>query len=147
MEMVELVSGSFGSLDGVKYSPHCFSISSLYLLLFFALILSSCLFLHCLTNLPPVILVLAMSLAEFIVSVSIPAVMKSEYVVSVVNALQPGFMPLSHMNSIIPLIFSTCVLCSLDRSNASDRSVIAASMISTSGRSFRSSSSEGLRYG
>ena len=132
MEMVDLVSGSFESLDGVRYCPHHFSNSSLCLLLLFALIFSSCLFLHCLMNLPPVILVLAMSLAEFIVSVSFPAVMKSEYVVPLVNVLQPGFTPLSCMNLIILLIFSTCVLCSLDKSHVSDRSVIAACMISTS---------------
>ena len=78
MEIVELVSGSFGSLGGVRYSPHHFSHSSLCLILFFALISSSCLFLHCLINLSPFILEFAMSLAEFIVSASCPAYMKSE---------------------------------------------------------------------
>ena len=56
------------------------------------------------------IFVFAMSLAEFIVSVSCPAVIKSENTVSFVTVLQPGLTPLSHMNSIIPLIFSTLTL-------------------------------------
>ena len=106
MEIVELVSGSFGSLDGVRYSPHHFSNSSLCLLLFLALVSSSCLLLHCLMNSPAGILVFTMSLAEFIVSVSFPAVKKSENTVSLVSVLQPGFTPLSCMNSIIPFIFS-----------------------------------------
>ena len=77
MEMVELVSGSFGSLEGVRYSPHRFSNSSLCLLLFLILVSSLCLFLHCLMNSPAGILVFTLSLAEFIVSVSLPAVKKS----------------------------------------------------------------------
>ena len=78
MEMVELVSGSFGSLCGVWYSPHHFSHISLCLFLFFAMTSSSCLFFHCLVNSSPFILEFAMSLAEFIVSASFPAYMKSE---------------------------------------------------------------------
>ena len=78
MDIVELVSGSFGSLEGVRYSPHHFSNSSLCLLLFLTLVSSLCLFLHCLMNLPAGILVFTMSLAEFIVSVLFPAVKKSE---------------------------------------------------------------------
>ena len=83
-------------------------------------------------NLPAGILVFTMSLAEFIVSVSLPAVKKSENTVSLVSVLQPGFTLLSRMNSIIPLIFSICSSWLFDRSHVSDRSVITASMISTS---------------
>ena len=72
-----------------------------------------------------------MSLAEFIVSVSFSVYVKSEYFVSLVSVLQPGFMPLSCIKSIILLIFSAYVSCSLVKSHASDKSVIMPSMIST----------------
>ena len=132
MEMVELVSGSFQSLEGMRYSPHHFSNSSLCLLLFLILFSSPCLFFHCLMNSSAGILVFTMSLAEFIVSVSFPAVKKSENPVSLVSVLQPGFTPLSRINMIISLIFSIFSSWFVARSYASDSSVIAASMISTS---------------
>ena len=70
MEMVELVSGSFGSLCGVRNSPHHFPHISHCLAWFFALTSPSCLIFHCLTSSSPFILELIMSLAEFIVSAS-----------------------------------------------------------------------------
>ena len=131
MEMVELVSGSFGSLCGVRYSPQRFSHISLCLALLFVPTSPSCLIFHCLISSSPFILEFTMSLAEFIVSASFSAYMKSEYFVSLVSVLQPGFTPLSHINSIILFIFSTYVSCSFVTSHASDKSVIMPSMIST----------------
>ena len=85
MEMVELILGSFGSLCGVRYSPHHFSHISLCLALFFALTSPSCLIFHCLLSSSPFILEFTMSLAEFIVSASFSVYMQSECLVSLVN--------------------------------------------------------------
>ena len=109
MEMVELVSGSFGSLCGVRNSPHRFSHISLCLALFFALISPSWLVFHCLTSSSPFILELIMSLAEFIISASFSAYVKSQNFVSLVSVLQPDLKPLSRMKLIMLLIFSTYV--------------------------------------
>ena len=84
MEMVELVSGSFCSLCGVRNLPYHFSHISLCLALFFALISPSWLYFHCLTSSSLFILELITSLAVFIVSALFSTYSKSDNFVSLV---------------------------------------------------------------